>query len=135
MHAVTENRMAEGARPAEDVEEHIIEIVSDSGEGAQTCAQMFADLCTRNGNGIWTVEIIPAEIEPPRRSRAGASGNRIRLGSKPVTNAGDFADIVVAFNEQVLYSRIDAGAFHPGTLVFVDQSWAVDPDEQIRRKY
>src|SRR5438477_4607677 len=101
------------------VDQHVVEIISDSGEGAQTCGQLFADLCARNGNGIWTVEIIPAEIEPPARSRAGASGNRIRLGSKPVTNAGDHADVVIAFNEQVLYSRIDVGALHPGTLVFV----------------
>src|SRR5690349_1666198 len=111
------------------VEQHIVEIVSDSGEGAQTCGQMFGSLCARNGNGVWTVEIIPAEIEPPSRSRAGASGNRIRIGSKAVTNAGDFADVVVAFNEQVLYSRIDVGALHPGTLVFVDQSWADKPDD------
>jgi 2-oxoglutarate/2-oxoacid ferredoxin oxidoreductase subunit alpha len=117
------------------VDQHIVEIISDSGEGAQTCGQMFADLCARNGNGIWTVEIIPAEIEPPRRSRAGASGYRIRLGSKRVTNAGDYADIVIAFNEQVLYSRIDVGALRPGTLVFVDSSWAQHPDDGIRDKY
>ncbi|MCX6595568.1 MAG: 2-oxoacid:acceptor oxidoreductase subunit alpha [Acidobacteria bacterium] len=117
------------------VDQHIVEIVSDSGEGAQTCGQMFADLVARNGNGIWTVEIIPAEIEPPSRSRAGASGNRIRLGSNPVTNAGDHADIVVALNEQVLYSRIDAGALHPGTIVFVDRTWAEHPDDEIRRRY
>jgi len=125
----------ETLRPAQTVEQHIIEIVSDSGEGAQSCAQLFADLCARNGNGVWTVEIIPAEIEPPRRSRAGASGNRIRLGSGPVTNAGDFADVVVAFNEQVLYSRINAEALHPGTLVFVDRSWADHPDEEIVQQY
>lgn len=135
MHHRTANRMTEGARPAEYVEEHIIEIVSDSGEGAQTCAQMFADLCARNGNGIWTVEIIPAEIEPPRRSRAGASGNRIRLGSKAVTNAGDFADIVVGFNEQVLYSRIDVGALRKGTLVFVDCVAAGHPDPKVVQQY
>ena len=123
------------ARAPQSVNQHIIEIVSDSGEGAQTCGQMFADICARNGNGIWTVEIIPAEIEPPSRSRAGASGNRIRLGSSPVTNAGDHADLVVAFNEQVLYSRIDVGALQPGTLVFVDQSWADNPDEEIRTRY
>jgi len=120
---------------ARTVTEHIIEIVSDSGEGAQTCGQMFADLCAKNGNGIWTVEIIPAEIQPPSRSRAGASGYRIRLGSKPVTNAGDFADLVIAFNEQVLYSRIDSKAFHAGTLLFVDKSWAENPDPDIRGKY
>lgn len=117
------------------IHQHIVEIVSDSGEGAQTCGQMFASLCARSGNGIWTVEIIPAEIEPPSRSRAGASGNRIRIGAKPVTNAGDTADLVVAFNEQVLYSRIDAGALRKGTLLFLDKSWADHSMEEIRQKY
>jgi 2-oxoglutarate ferredoxin oxidoreductase subunit alpha len=117
------------------VEQHIVEIVSDSGEGAQTCGQMFGALCARNGNGVWTVEIIPAEIEPPARSRAGASGNRIRIGSRPVTNAGDEADLVVAFNEQVLYSRIDSGALRAGTLLYLDRSWADHTLDDVRRMY
>src|SRR5436305_11472169 len=133
--AVEDGASAQRTRTAKVVAQHIIEIVSDSGEGAQTCGQMFADICARNGNGIWTVEIIPAEIEPPSRSRSGASGNRIRLGSKPVTNAGDYADLVVALNEQVLYSRIDVGALRPGTLVFVDRTWAENPDGEIRERY
>ncbi|HVO97659.1 MAG TPA: 2-oxoacid:acceptor oxidoreductase subunit alpha [Bryobacteraceae bacterium] len=120
---------------AKVVREHIVEIVSDSGEGAQTCGQIFADLISRAGHGIWTVEIIPAEIEPPKRSRAGASGNRIRIGTEKITNAGDCADIVVAFNEQVLYSRIDAGALRPGTIVFVDGSWLTNSDERIVEQY
>src|SRR5690349_21680704 len=120
--AVVDSGYEKKPRQAQIVDQHIIEIVSDSGEGAQTCGQMFADLCARHGNGIWTVEIIPAEIEPPARSRAGASGNRIRLGSKPVSNSGDCADLVITFNEQVLYSRIDVGALRPGTIVFVDRS-------------
>jgi 2-oxoglutarate ferredoxin oxidoreductase subunit alpha len=123
------------ARAAVEVSEHIVEIVSDSGEGAQTAGQMFADLCARNGNGIWTVEIIPAEIEPPSRSRAGASGNRIRIGSSRVTNAGDEADVVVALNEQVLYSRIDAGALRPGTIVYVDKVWGESRDPEVRARY
>ncbi len=117
------------------VSQHIVEIVSDSGEGAQTCGQMFGTICAKMGNGIWTVEIIPAEIEPPARSRAGASGNRIRLGSQPVTNAGDTADVVVTFNEQVLYSRIDVGALEAGTIVFLDRVWAEDPSESVRLAY
>ena len=133
--AVLESGSERRTRTAKILDQHIIEIVSDSGEGAQTCGQMFADICARNGNGIWTVEIIPAEIEPPSRSRAGASGNRIRLASKPVTNAGDHADLVVAFNEQVLYSRIDVGALAPGTIVFVDRSWSENADPEIRLLY
>jgi 2-oxoglutarate ferredoxin oxidoreductase subunit alpha len=133
--AVLETQKAREARAPQIVDQHIIEIVSDSGEGAQTCGQMFADLCAHHGNGIWTVEIIPAEIEPPSRSRAGASGNRIRLGTKPVTNAGNEADVVITLNEQVLYSRIDAQALRPGTLVFVDNVAAGNPDDFIRRPY
>ena len=63
------------------IPEHIVEIVSDSGEGAQKAGQLFGTVCAKMGNGVWTVEIIPAEIEPPARSRAGASGIRIRIGT------------------------------------------------------
>jgi 2-oxoglutarate ferredoxin oxidoreductase subunit alpha len=117
------------------VKQHIVELVSDSGEGAQTCGQMFGTIGAKMGNGVWTVEIIPAEVEPPHRSRAGASGNRIRLGAKKITNAGDTADVVVAFNEQVLYSRIDVDALKPGTLVFLDRIWGESPQEEIREAY
>jgi len=117
------------------VREHIIEIVSDSGEGAQTCGQIFSTVSARMRNGLWTVEIIPAEIEPPARSRAGASGNRIRIGVDTVTNAGDEADLVVAFNEQVLYGRIDAGAFSPDTLIFLENCWSEDLMENVRQDY
>ena len=115
--------------------EHIVEIVSDSGEGAQTCGQMFATTSAKMGNGVWTVEIIPAEIEPPPRSLGSASGNRIRIGSGSVTNAGDTADVVVGFNEQVLLSRIDVGAFRPGTVIYLDSVWAESPQEEVRNQY
>lgn len=117
------------------LEDHIVEIVSDSGEGAQTAGQLFATVCGKMGNGTWTVEIIPAEIQPPARSRAGASGIRIRFGSRKITNMGDEADMVVAFNEQVLYGRIDQEAYRPGTVILLDNKWASDPDPNIRREY
>ena len=88
------------------VSQHVVEIVSDSGEGAQKAGQSFGSISAKMGNGVWTVEIIPAEIQPPARSRAGASGIRIRVGSEKVTNMGDHANLVVALNEQVLYGRI-----------------------------
>ena len=119
----------------ETVSQHIIEIVSDSGEGAQTCGQLFGSISAKKGAGVWTVEIIPAEIEPPARSREGASGNRIRIGSSQVTNAGDEADLVIAFNEQVLYSRIDVGAYREGTVIYLDSTWRTNPDKGIQKQY
>jgi hypothetical protein len=120
---------------AQRVHEHIIEVVSDSGEGAQKCGQILGLVSGKMGNGVWTVEIIPAEIQPPARERQGASGIRIRMGSKKVTNMGNAADMVVAFNEQVLYSRIENGAYKKGTVVFLESMWADDPDEKIRDQY
>ena len=54
--------------------EHTVEIVSDSGEGAQKCGQIFGAVSAKMGNGVWTVEIIPAEIQPP--ARASPRGQR-----------------------------------------------------------
>ncbi|MGB5490688.1 MAG: 2-oxoacid:acceptor oxidoreductase subunit alpha [Woeseiaceae bacterium] len=117
------------------VEQHIVEIVSDSGEGAQKCGQLLGLVSGKMGNGVWTVEIIPAEIQPPARERQGASGIRVRMGSKQMTNMGDEADMVVAFNEQVLYSRISNGAYRKGTVVLLENMWADDPYEKIRDQY
>jgi len=115
--------------------ERIVEIVSDSGEGAQKAGQTFGTVCAKLGNGVWTVEIIPAEIKPPARSPAGASGIRVRFATRPVTNCGEHADLVVAFNEQVLYGRIANGAYRQGTLVLLENRWAEDPQEEVRRSY
>jgi 2-oxoglutarate ferredoxin oxidoreductase subunit alpha len=126
---------AGGNRSRQKVAERIVEIVSDSGEGAQKAGQTFGIVCAKAGNGVWTVEIIPAEIKPPARSRAGASGIRVRFADREVTNRGEHADLVVAFNEQVLYGRIANGAFRQGTVVLLESKWAEDAQEEIRRDY
>jgi 2-oxoglutarate ferredoxin oxidoreductase subunit alpha len=122
-------------RLAEAVTEHIVEIVSDSGEGAQRCGQSLAAIAARTGLGIWTVEIIPAEIQPPARSVAGASGNRVRLASRRIMNGGDEADLVIAFNEQVLLSRVRANELKPGCIILLESKWRDDPDPEIAESY
>ncbi|WP_319530685.1 2-oxoacid:acceptor oxidoreductase subunit alpha [uncultured Cohaesibacter sp.] len=129
------NKKRPRAKMAEVINEHIVEIVSDSGEGAQRCGQSLAAIAARSGNGIWTVEIIPAEIQPPHRSIAGASGNRVRMASHKVTNVGDEADLVIAFNEQVLLSRVRAGEIKPGATILIEEMWKRDPDPAIVATY
>src|SRR5512145_1545998 len=123
------------AKKVVTLDEHIVEIMSDSGEGAQKCGQSFGSIAARMGNGVWTVEIIPAEIQPPARSVAGASGNRIRIGSKRITNGGDEADLVIAFNEQVLLGRVNAGELKPGCIILLESMWAASPDPKIAAQY
>ncbi|HSG91614.1 MAG TPA: 2-oxoacid:acceptor oxidoreductase family protein, partial [Pseudomonadales bacterium] len=115
--------------------EHTVEVVSDSGEGAQKCGQLFGRISARMGNGVWTVEIIPAEIQPPARTPSSASGNRIRIGTAPVTNWGDAADLVVAFNEQVLLARHRLGALEPGAIILLENFWADHADPAIRQEW
>ncbi len=126
---------ATGDRRVTTVSEHIIEIISDSGEGAQRCGQSFGAIAARTGNGVWTVEIIPAEIQPPARSVAGASGNRVRLGSAQVTNGGDEADLVVAFNEQVLLGRVHMKELKPGCTILLENMWREHRDPSIAKSY
>jgi len=117
------------------LDEHVVEIISDSGEGAQRCGQSLAAIAARMGNGIWTVEIIPAEIQPPARSVAGASGNRVRLGARRITNGGDEADLVVAFNEQVLLGRVRAGEVKRGGRILLEGMWREHADPKIAASY
>ena len=115
--------------------EHTVEIVSDPGEGAQKCGQIFGSVSAKMGNGVWTVELIPAEIQPPPRIPAGASGNRIRIGSGHVSNWGDTTNLVVAFNEQVLLARHRVGALADDAVVLLENMWKTHADPAIRQAW
>ncbi|MFZ1864163.1 MAG: 2-oxoacid:acceptor oxidoreductase subunit alpha [Polyangiales bacterium] len=116
--------------------EHTVEIVSDAGEGAQKAAIAFAQLCAKAGNGLWTVEIIPSEIRPPPHTTGSASGNRIRLAERSeVTNAGNHANVVLAFNEMALLSRLEAESLADDVLVLIDDQWATHEVVQYQHSY
>ncbi|MBK7705040.1 MAG: 2-oxoacid:acceptor oxidoreductase subunit alpha [Acidobacteria bacterium] len=134
----TNNQSPDPSRPrrvSARLTEHIVEIISDSGEGAQKCGQSFGSIIARTGLGVWTVEIIPAEIRPPARSVAGASGNRIRMASGHVTNGGDETDLVVAFNEQVLLGRVRSRELKPGCTILLESMWRESKDPRVARSY
>ena len=118
-----------------DVPEHTVEIITNSGEGAQKCAQIFGQTCAKMGNGVWTVEIIPAEIEPPHHTVTSTSGNIIRFGSHKVTNWGDQSKLAIAFNDQVCLSRHRLGSFDDNCIILLESAWEKSEDEVIRRMY
>jgi 2-oxoglutarate ferredoxin oxidoreductase subunit alpha len=117
------------------VSEHTVEIITNSGEGAQKCAQIFGQTCAKMGNGVWTVEIIPAEIEPPHHTVTSTSGNIIRFGTDKVTNWGDQSKLAIAFNEQVLLSRHRLDSLDDNCIILQESMWENHEDEPIRRQY
>ncbi len=52
-----------------------------------------------------------------------------------MTNGGDEAALVVAFNEQVLLGRVNAGELKPGCVVLLESAWAGNPDPKIAAQY
>ena len=115
--------------------EHVLEIVSDSGEGAQKCGQTFGAVSAKMGNGAWTVEIIPAEIQPPPRTPDGASGVRIRIGDGPITNWGDRTHLLVAFNDQVLLARHRLNALADDAVVLAENMWRDHANPDVRSQW
>ena len=129
--------MSTAARPTNihEVPEHTVEIITNSGEGAQKCAQIFGQTCAKMGNGVWTVEIIPAEIEPPHHTVTSTSGNIIRFGTEQVTNWGDQSKLAIAFNDQVLLSRHRLESLQDDCIILLDSCWEKHEDEAIRTMY
>ncbi len=117
------------------VKDYTTEVVTDSGEGAQKCSQIFASVSAKSGNGVWSVEIIPAEIQPPARTPASASGNRIRIATEAVTNWGDSANLVMAFNEQVLLARHRMDALAEDAVILIEDMWKNHDDPDIRKEW
>lgn len=117
------------------VPEHTVEIITNSGEGAQKCAQIFGQTCAKMGNGVWTVEIIPAEIEPPHHTVTSTSGNIIRFGTEKITNWGDQSKLAVAFNDQVCLSRHRLQSFDDNCIILHESKWETCEDEAIRKQY
>jgi 2-oxoglutarate ferredoxin oxidoreductase subunit alpha len=117
------------------VPEHTVEIITNSGEGAQKCAQIFGQTCAKMGNGVWTVEIIPAEIEPPHHTVTSTSGNIIRFGTEKVTNWGDQSKLAIAFNDQVCLSRHRLNSFDDNCIILLESAWENHEDEALRKMY
>ncbi|MGD8345665.1 MAG: 2-oxoacid:acceptor oxidoreductase subunit alpha [Lysobacterales bacterium] len=119
----------------QEVPEHTVEIITNSGEGAQKCAQIFGQTCAKMGNGVWTVEIIPAEIEPPHHTVTSTSGNIIRFGKDKITNWGDQSKLAIAFNDQVLLSRHRLDSMRDDCIILLEAAWEKSEDEELRRMY
>ena len=115
--------------------EHIVEIAGDAGEGANVTGHVFAAVSARMGNSLWTVDVIPSEIRPPAHTVGGASGVRVRIGAREITNSGDLTDLIFAFNEQSLRARVESGLLDPAVTILIDDVWSESPKAVIRRQY
>ena len=117
------------------LEEHVIEIVGQIGDGAWRCGQNLAAIVLRMGNGLWASEIAAADGSAPMGLGSVPSGIRIRLGRQRVSNAGDQTDLVLALDAGALLDRWQAGEIRPGATVLLESASAHHADPAVAAAY
>src|SRR5438552_12769522 len=86
-------------------------IAGESGEGVITVADSICRVAARMGLNIATYRTFPAEI------KGGPCMMHVRLSEHEIFHHNDFADVLVAFNEEGLLLNIDS-LREGGTLLY-----------------
>ena len=101
-----------------DLTDVVIRFSGDSGDGMQLTGTLFSDTSALLGNGISTFPDYPAEIRAPQGTIAGVSGFQVHIGARPVSNPGDYCDVLVAMNLAAL--KANRKWLKKGATVIID---------------
>src|SRR5438067_2757251 len=72
----------------------VIRLVGESGEGTVSLGDLMVQMLAAMGLDIFTFQTFPAEI------KGGTVMYQIRARNQPILSSGDFADVVVALNDE-----------------------------------
>jgi 2-oxoglutarate/2-oxoacid ferredoxin oxidoreductase subunit alpha len=76
----------------------VIAIAGDSGDGVQLFGNSLTDQVALKNLDFRTLPDFPAEIRAPAGTVHGVSGYQIQFGPSEVFTAGQYADVLIAFN-------------------------------------
>jgi 2-oxoglutarate ferredoxin oxidoreductase subunit alpha len=93
------------------VNEVIIRIGGESGEGTIAGGDIMALAAARWGYHVYTFRTFPAEI------LGGPCMFQVRIGDQPIKSMGDYADVLVCLNKEA-YDRNVAELRHGGVLIY-----------------
>ncbi|MEE2031437.1 MULTISPECIES: 2-oxoacid:acceptor oxidoreductase subunit alpha [Rhodococcus] len=99
----SEQRSSEGATKLEQV---VIRIAGDSGDGMQLAGDQFTAEAAAFGNDLATQPNYPAEIRAPQGTLHGVSSFQIQIAEYDILTAGDRPDVLVAMNPAALKANI-----------------------------
>jgi len=89
-------------RKRETVEQAVIRLCGDSGDGMQITGSQFTNSAALFGNDLATFPDFPAEIRAPAGTLPGVSGFQVAFSSRDVFTPGDAVDVLVAMNPAAL---------------------------------
>ena len=93
-------------KPVEQLDEVVIRIAGDSGDGMQLTGDRFTQETAVFGNDLATFPNFPAEIRAPQGTLAGVSSFQLHFADHDILTAGDRPDVLVAMNPAALKANI-----------------------------
>ncbi|MDP9116649.1 MAG: 2-oxoacid:acceptor oxidoreductase subunit alpha [Actinomycetota bacterium] len=96
----------------------VIRIAGDSGDGMQLTGDRFTQETAMFGNDLATFPNFPAEIRAPQGTLAGVSSFQVHFADHDILTPGDRPDVLVAMNPAALKANI--GDVPKGATLIVD---------------
>ncbi|MBI3818028.1 MAG: 2-oxoacid:acceptor oxidoreductase subunit alpha [Planctomycetes bacterium] len=108
------------------IEQVVIRLAGDSGDGMQITGNEFTKTSAIVGNDLATLPDFPAEIRAPAGTLPGVSGFQIRFASKDIHTPGDDPDILVAMNPAAL--KVNLPDMRPGKTIIINTAMFVEKE-------
>src|SRR3954470_23255340 len=102
----------------EQLDQVVIRIAGDSGDGMQLTGDRFTQETAVFGNDLATFPNFPAEIRAPQGTLAGVSSFQLHFADHDILTAGDRPDVLVAMNPAALKANL--GDVPKGATLIVD---------------
>src|ERR1700742_4617274 len=90
----------------EQLDQVVIRIAGDSGDGMQLTGDRFTQETALFGNDLATFPNFPAEIRAPQGTLAGVSSFQLHFADHDVLTSGDHPDVLVAMNPAALKANL-----------------------------
>ncbi|WP_375502899.1 2-oxoacid:acceptor oxidoreductase subunit alpha [uncultured Jatrophihabitans sp.] len=104
------------AKNVEQLDQVVIRIAGDSGDGMQLTGDRFTQETAVFGNDLATFPNFPAEIRAPQGTLAGVSSFQVHFADHDILTPGDRPDVLVAMNPAALKANL-ADMGKGGTLI------------------
>jgi 2-oxoglutarate ferredoxin oxidoreductase subunit alpha len=93
-------------KPTQQLDQVVIRIAGDSGDGMQLTGDRFTQETAVFGNDLATFPNFPAEIRAPQGTLAGVSSFQLHFADHDILTPGDRPDVLVAMNPAALKANI-----------------------------
>jgi 2-oxoglutarate ferredoxin oxidoreductase subunit alpha len=115
---VDREALARMSKNVQQLDQVVIRIAGDSGDGMQLTGDRFTQETAVFGNDLATFPNFPAEIRAPQGTLAGVSSFQLHFADHDILTPGDRPDVLVAMNPAALKANL--GDLPKGGTLIVD---------------